>query len=132
MHTGKVAELAAGFDCLFFSQADKQNPHPFIPLAQAIWSNTWALQQGAKKMAIYNQAITRLLIYTGFSNNNNKRYRMDIQIRLDNSGAVETVCGGEEMDMELSMGLAVECLELNSNTPYLVNLVDGKLQAKPA
>jgi len=57
---------------------------------------------------------------------------MDIQIRLDDAGAVETVSGGEEMNMELSMGLAVECLELNSNSAYLVCLVDGKLQAKPA
>ncbi len=46
---------------------------------------------------------------------------MDIQIRLDDAGAVEAVCGGEEMNMEL-----------NSNRPYLVSLVDGELQAKPA
>jgi len=83
-------------------------------------------------MANFNQVIPTSLIYTDFSNNNNKRCRMDIQIRLDDAGVVEAVSGGEEMNMELSMGLAVECLELNSNCAYLVSLVDGKLQAKPA
>jgi len=56
---------------------------------------------------------------------------MDIQIRLDEYGTVEKVTGSQEMDMELSMGLAVECLELNSNRPYLVTLENGQLQAKP-
>ncbi len=57
---------------------------------------------------------------------------MDIQIRLDESGGIEKVAGAEELDMELSMGLAVACLELNSNSPFLISLIDGKLQAKPA
>ncbi len=57
---------------------------------------------------------------------------MDIQIRLDEYGTVEKVTGSQEMEMELSMGLTVECLELNSNRAYLVTLENGQLQAKPA
>lgn len=58
---------------------------------------------------------------------------MDIQIRLDAAtGEIEKVSGSEELDMELSMGLAVECLELNSNQVYLIELEDGQIKAKPA
>lgn len=58
---------------------------------------------------------------------------MDIQIKLDSTtGNIEKVAGAEELDMELSMGLAVECLELNSNQVYLVEMVDGQIKASPA
>jgi len=58
---------------------------------------------------------------------------MDIQIKLDpNTGNIECIAGQEEMDMELSMGLAVECLEVNSGQVYLVESVDGILKAAPA
>lgn len=58
---------------------------------------------------------------------------MDIQIKLDSAtGDIEKVAGAEELDMELSMGLAVECLELNSNQVYLVEMVDGQIKASPA
>ena len=58
---------------------------------------------------------------------------MDIQIRYDEStGEIEKVAGTEELDMELSMGLAVECLELNTNQTFLVEMQDGKVTAKPA
>ena len=58
---------------------------------------------------------------------------MDIQIKLDpTSGNIECIAGQEEMDMELSMGLAVECLEINSGQVYLVEMIDGTLKAAPA
>ena len=58
---------------------------------------------------------------------------MDIQIKLDpTSGNIEFIAGQEEMDMELSMGLAVECLEINSGQVYLVEMIDGTLKAVPA
>ena len=58
---------------------------------------------------------------------------MDIQIKWDaTSGEIEKVAGAEELDMELSMGLTVECFELNSNEVYLVEMVDGNVMAKPA
>lgn len=58
---------------------------------------------------------------------------MDIQIKYDTAtGEIEKIAGAEELDMELSMGLAVECLELNSNQVYLVEMVDGQIKASPA
>lgn len=58
---------------------------------------------------------------------------MDIQIKYNpETGELEKVAGAEELDMELSMGLAVECLELNSNQVYLVEMEDGNIVAKPA
>ena len=55
---------------------------------------------------------------------------MDIQIRLDQTtGQIEKVAGADELDMELSMGLSVECLELNTGQVYLVEMVNGKITA---
>jgi hypothetical protein len=55
---------------------------------------------------------------------------MDIQIKLDqNTGHIEKVSGADELDMELSMGLSVECLELNTGQIYLVEMVDGQMIA---
>lgn len=55
---------------------------------------------------------------------------MDITIKVDqNSGHIEKVTGAEELDMELSMGLAVECLELNTGQTYLVEIIDGEVKA---
>ena len=57
---------------------------------------------------------------------------MDIQISLDAHGDIQVHQGQEELNMELSMGLEVECLERNSQQVYLIELVNGKMLAKPA
>lgn len=57
---------------------------------------------------------------------------MDIQISLDAHSNIQVHQGQEELSMELSMGLEVECLERNSQQVYLIELVNGKMRAKPA
>lgn len=55
---------------------------------------------------------------------------MDVQIKLDQStGNIEVISGKDELDMELSMGLSVECLELNTGQVYLIEMIDGKMKA---
>ena len=57
---------------------------------------------------------------------------MDIQIKISESGEIEVLQGQEELEMELSMGLAVECLEVNSQQVYLIENIDGQMIAKLA
>lgn len=55
---------------------------------------------------------------------------MDVQIKLDQStGNIEVISGKDELDMELSMGLSVECLELNTGQVYLIEMIDGEMKA---
>ena len=55
---------------------------------------------------------------------------MDLQIKLDQStGNIEVISGKDELDMELSMGLSVECLELNTGQVYLIEMIDGEMKA---
>lgn len=58
---------------------------------------------------------------------------MDIQIRYQaDTGEITPITGEEELNMELSMGLTVECLETNSGEIYLVEIQNGKKVAYPA
>ena len=55
---------------------------------------------------------------------------MDVQIKLDQStGNIEVISGKDELDMELSMDLSVECLELNTGQVYLIEMIDGEMKA---
>ncbi len=55
---------------------------------------------------------------------------MDVQIKLDQgTGSIEVISGKDELDMELSMGLTVECLELNTGQVYLIELINGEMKA---
>ena len=57
---------------------------------------------------------------------------MDIQISIETNGDIQIHQGQEELEMELSMDLAVECLERVSGEVYLIEMVDGAMVAKPA
>lgn len=55
---------------------------------------------------------------------------MDVQIKLDqDTGRIEVISGKDELDMELSMGLTVECLELNTGQVYLIEMINGEMKA---
>ena len=55
---------------------------------------------------------------------------MDVQIKIDQgTGSIEVISGKDELDMELSMGLTVECLELNTGQVYLIELINGEMKA---
>ena len=55
---------------------------------------------------------------------------MDVQIKLDQgTGSIEVISGKDELDMELSMGLTVECLELNTGQVYLIEMINGEMKA---
>lgn len=56
---------------------------------------------------------------------------MDIQIRFNpNNQHIEVLQGHDELEMELGMGLAVECLDTNTNKIMLLEIIDGKMQAQ--
>lgn len=63
--------------------------------------------------------------------NKNNETDMDIHIRFNPSNQhIEVLQGHEELEMELSMGLAVECLDTNTNKIMLLEIVEGKMHAQ--
>lgn len=58
---------------------------------------------------------------------------MDIQIRFNPSNKhIEVLQGHDELEMELSMGLAVECLDTNTQRIMQLEIIDGKMHAQYA